>query len=164
MGCWVKGGMWQCSQNFGIQDNCWKEKAGVETKRAMERRSSRLRGKSVPNLESGVHEGRERQVNGFAEACKPAAPGLGSKVARGARGEWMRRPSRSSRRSRERKKEKVILELVAGTDRSVMEICPAACPRSRRGGYICLAGGVQRRWSSSQAMRLGRTAWGRQRA
>jgi len=82
--------MWQRSLRFGIQGSCWKEKAAVETKIEMERRSSRSRGKNVPSLESGVHEDRERQANGFEEACKPAAlPRRGSGVLREFQGEWM---------------------------------------------------------------------------
>lgn len=82
--------MYQCSLHFGLQDNCWKVIAGVETK--MEKKRRRLPGKNAPSLESGAHEGRGGWVIGFSEAyISAAACQSGSKADPGMWGEWTNR-------------------------------------------------------------------------
>jgi hypothetical protein len=72
--------MCQRSLHFAFLDSCWKEKAGVETKMGMRRRTRRVGEKSAPSQESGVHEDREQEVDGFVRACRLVAPRPGSKT------------------------------------------------------------------------------------
>jgi hypothetical protein len=78
--------MYQRSLHFGLQDNCWKVIAGVETK--MEKKRCRLSGKNAPSLESGAHEGQGGWVSGSLEAyISAAAFQSGSKADPGMWGE-----------------------------------------------------------------------------